>query len=103
MSYYNPLLVEWFANPASLQSHVDDLVAINDLLESIYAGAGDPVADVEGAFASTDTTLVGGVPVDVARVCDWTWMCAPPPHGSDIHPNNAGYAAIAKAFAQALP
>jgi lysophospholipase L1-like esterase len=103
MNYYNPLLVEWFANPASLQSHVDGVVAFNDLLEAIYAAAGDTVADVERAFESTDTTLVGGVPRDVARLCELTWSCAAPPHGPDIHPNDAGYAAIADAFAQALP
>jgi lysophospholipase L1-like esterase len=103
MNYYNPLLVEWFEDPASLQGNVDGVVAFNDLLEAIYAAAGDPIADVEGAFASTDTTPVDGVPVDVARLCDLTWICAPPPHGSDIHPNTAGYAAIARAFTQALP
>jgi lysophospholipase L1-like esterase len=102
MSYYNPTLVEWFGDPGNLQGHVDAVVAINDLLESIFAAAGDPVADVETAFASTDTALVDGVPIDVARVCDWTWLCAPPPHGGDIHPNNAGYAAIARAFQRAM-
>jgi lysophospholipase L1-like esterase len=30
-------------------------------------------------------------------------MCTAAPHGPDLHPNNAGYAAIAQAFAQALP
>lgn len=103
MSYYNPLLADWFSDPTSLQGDVDAVVAINDLLEAIYAAAGDPVADVEGAFESTDTTLVNGVPRDVGRLCALTWSCAAPPHGPDIHPNNAGYAAIAAAFAQALP
>lgn len=103
MSYYNPFLVDWFADPTTLQGHVDAVVAFNDLLEAIYAAAGDPVADVEGAFESTDTTPVNGVPRDVARLCALTWSCAAPPHGPDIHPNNAGYAAIAEAFARALP
>ncbi|HEX7310235.1 MAG TPA: SGNH/GDSL hydrolase family protein [Gaiellaceae bacterium] len=102
MNYYNPGLVEWFANPESLQGHIDAVGAVNDLLEAIYEAAGDPVADVEAAFATTDTTLVDGVPVNVAHVCAWTWMCTPPPHGPDIHPNNSGHAAIARAFAQAL-
>jgi lysophospholipase L1-like esterase len=103
MNYYNPGLVEWFVNPTSLQGHVDGIVAFNDLLEAIYAAAGDPVADVETAFESTNTTLVDGLPVDVARLCAWTWICAAPPHGPDIHPNNAGHAAIARAFERALP
>jgi lysophospholipase L1-like esterase len=61
------------------------------------------LVDVEGAFSSTDTTLVDGIPFDVARVCSWTWVCAPPPHGPDFHPNTDGYAAIAQALADVLP
>src|SRR5262245_35426928 len=92
MNYYNPFLADWFANPSALQDHTDRIVALNDLLEGIYTAAGDPVADVEAAFATTDTTLVQGVPLDVTRVCAWTWICAPSPHGPDIHPNNDGHA-----------
>jgi lysophospholipase L1-like esterase len=102
MNYYNPFLVEWFGDPTTLQANVDAVVAINDVLEAIYAAAGDPVADVERAFDSTDTTLVDGVPRDVGRLCELTWSCAPPPHGPDIHPNNTGYGAIAQSFADAL-
>jgi hypothetical protein len=57
MSYYNPLLVEWFTDPASLQGQIDAIAALNDVLEGQYAAAGDTVADVEGAFSSTDSTL----------------------------------------------
>src|SRR5262245_3367200 len=102
MNYYNPFLADWFTDPAALHDHIDSVVAVNDLLETIYTAAGDPVADVEAAFATTDSTPVDGVPTDVARVCGWTWMCAPPPHGPDIHPNNDGHAAIAQAFADVL-
>jgi hypothetical protein len=63
----------------------------------------DPVADVESAFSVTDTTLVNGTPLDVLRECQWTWICAPPPLGPDIHVNAAGYGVIAQAFAAALP
>jgi hypothetical protein len=60
------------------------------------------VADVAGAFATTDTTLVDGRPVNVTRICAWTWMCAPAPLGPDIHANRAGYAVIARAFRERL-
>jgi lysophospholipase L1-like esterase len=106
MSYYSPTLPSVWAETHDLQAveaRLAGLVAFNDLLGSIYAVAGDPVADVEGAFDSTDTTLVDGVPADVARLCAWTRLCTPPPLGPDLHPNDAGYAAIAAAFARALP
>jgi lysophospholipase L1-like esterase len=102
MNYYSPLLVEWFSNPASLPGHIAGAVAFNNLLEGIYAGFGDPVADVETAFSTTDTTLVGGVPLDVLRICQWTWTCTPPPLGPNIHPNTTGYGVIAHAFENVL-
>jgi lysophospholipase L1-like esterase len=98
MNYYNPFSVEWFSKPDSLQGHVDWIVGFNEFLEAIYAAAGDPVADVENAFSTTDTTPVGGIPLDVLRVCQWTWMCA----AGDYHPNATGYDVIASAFADAL-
>ena len=99
MNYYNPFLVEWFDDPSSLQGHIDDLVGFNDVLEGDYTAAGDPVADVEGAFSSTDTTVQrDGIPLDVDRICSWTWMCVV----GDLHPNAAGYGAIARAFEDAL-
>jgi lysophospholipase L1-like esterase len=99
MSYYNPFLVDWFDNPASLEGHVDGIVDLNNVLEGDYAAAGDRVADVEGAFSTTDTTLQpDGVPLDVERICQWTWMCV----AGDLHPNAAGYGVIALAFEEAL-
>jgi lysophospholipase L1-like esterase len=106
MSYYSPTLPgAWFEthDVQAVHARVALLVAFNDFLEGIYGAAGDPVADVERAFASTDTTVVDGVPVDVLRVCQWTWLCAPPPHGPDIHPNSEGHGVIAHAFADVLP
>lgn len=46
-----------------------------------------PVADVQTAFSTTDSTDtatlpgVGAVPLNVAQICEWTWMCAPSPIG----------------------
>jgi lysophospholipase L1-like esterase len=105
MNYYSPTLPSLWNETHDLQTvqaRVAGLVAFNDLLETIYAAADDPVADVESAFDSTETNLVDGVPADVARLCTWTRLCTPPPLGPDLHPNDTGYAAIAQAFAQAL-
>jgi lysophospholipase L1-like esterase len=44
----------------------------------------------------------GEVPLNVARICAWTWICAPAPLGPDNHPNVDGYAVIARAFAAEL-
>lgn len=76
---------------------------LNGAFASIYGAAGDPVADVAGAFATTDTaptSLVGHgtVPTNVARICQWTWMCAAKPVGPNIHANATGYQMIAGAF-----
>jgi hypothetical protein len=75
------------------------VVQVNDVLGSVYGAARDPVADVETAFSTTDWTLVGGIPLNVLQICQWTWMCTGSP---DLHPNTAGYGVIAQAFLDAL-
>jgi lysophospholipase L1-like esterase len=107
MTYYHPFLPDvWFGthDPAALQAAVDAVIGFNDVLQSLYAAVGDPVADVEAAFSTSDVGDAdsNGVPDDVEQVCEWTWRCAPPPHGPDGHPNTAGYGAIARAFAAVL-
>jgi lysophospholipase L1-like esterase len=108
MTYYHPFLPDvWFGthDPATLQAAVDAIHGFNQFLASLYAAAGDPVADVETAFAIADVGDADGdgVPDDVERACAWTWRCTPPPHGPDIHPNTAGYGVIAHAFEQVIP
>jgi lysophospholipase L1-like esterase len=101
MNYWNPTGPGvWFATQdlALLEADIAGLLGFNDFLEGFFAAVGMPVADVESAFSTTDLTLVGGVPVSVLRVCAWTWICAPPPLGPDIHPNAVGYGVIARAF-----
>jgi hypothetical protein len=78
MNYYDAFLVVWFGDPAALQAEALGAVDFNTMLASLYTAAGDPVADVATAFSTTDFTLVGGIPLDVQRICQWTWMCAPP-------------------------
>jgi hypothetical protein len=40
---------------------------------------------------------VGTVPLAVARICIWTWMCVRG-RTPDIHPATAGYEVIATAY-----
>src|SRR5262249_53307664 len=102
MNFYGVRLVDWFGNPASLPGRIAGVVAFNNFLEGIYAASGEPVADVETAFSTTDTTSVGGIPLDVLGIGQWTWMCAAPPLGPDVHANTTGYGVIAQAFAKIL-
>jgi lysophospholipase L1-like esterase len=106
MSYYGVgLPAIWGATHdlSAVQAYVVQVEAFNGLLEGIYTAAGDPVADVQDAFEVSDTALVDGTPLDVLRECEWTWICAPPPLGPDIHANSDGYGVIAQAFEQQLP
>lgn len=106
MNYYDPFVAPvWFEthSVAAVQAEAAMVASLNDFLEGFYAAAGDPIADVESAFQVLDTTLIGGTPTNVVRACAWTWICAAPPLGPDIHANTAGYGVIAGAFAAAIP
>jgi lysophospholipase L1-like esterase len=112
MTLYNPFLAAWLTGPDgqafAQMSAIQINGPINGLLRGIFVASGAGVADVEGAFSSTDfatqVTLpgLGLVPLNVARICQWTWVCAPPPLGPDNHANADGYGVIAGAFASAL-
>ena len=99
MNYHDPLLAFWFFDPAAAQLSEQMVVQVNGVFGSVYGAAGDLVADVETAFSTTDWTLVNGIPLNVGRICEWTWMCTGSP---DLHPNTAGYGVIAQAFLDAL-
>jgi hypothetical protein len=110
MSYYLPELAQWRHGTlghavAWLSERLS--AAYNGLLVNAYAKAGIGVADVFGAFRTTDfgdqTTVpgVGTVPRNVALICQWTWECAAPPRGPNQHANPAGYQVIATAILKA--
>jgi lysophospholipase L1-like esterase len=112
MTIYDAFLPAWLEGPpgreTARRSVWDAVVPLNARLREIYGAAGLCMADVEGAFATTDFTTevelagVGRVPINVARACEWTWGAAPPPLGPDLHANATGYGAIAEAFAREL-
>jgi lysophospholipase L1-like esterase len=110
MSYYLPALAEWRDGSsgqaiARLSERLE--AGYNELLEHVYAGHSDKVANVFNDFDTGDfgdrVTLpgIGGVPRNVALLCRWTWECAAPPRGPNQHANTAGYGVIARAFLQA--
>ena len=111
MTIYNPFLAAWLLGPegqAFAQLSATYLMGpVNALLRGIYVAAGAGVADIETAFSSNDfATQVdlgfGPIPLNVARICTWTWVCAPAPWGPDNHANVAGYGVIAGAYATVL-
>jgi hypothetical protein len=76
---------------------------VNGALTSIDQKGGFLTADVAGAFDTYDSTQTvtwenQQIPLNVARVCSWTWACQTPPSGPNIHANKNGYEEIAQAF-----
>lgn len=111
MTLYDPVLSGYFNASASVRAlaaaSVTFLKAINGEITAANRAAGYKTADVAGAFRSYDGAIdvsYNGqrVPVNVARVCSWTWACTPPPSGPNIHANKNGYAVIARAFARVI-
>jgi lysophospholipase L1-like esterase len=81
---------------------------LNGALAHVYAADSIPMVDVAAAFKMNQTTPsalggVGTVPLNVAQACRLTWMCRPYPLSPNMHPNDAGYQAIAAAIAAVLP
>ena len=112
MTIYDAFLPMWLQGPLGREmarvSVWDAVVPLNAHFCGIYRAAGLPVADVEGAFSTTDFETqvelagIGQVPINVARACEWTWGAAPPPLGPDFHATAAGYRVIAEAFGRVL-
>ncbi len=111
ISFADPYLAQG-ANGASGRVHAHaSLQAISELdqaLATIYQSQGMAMANVARAFhlhqtSSTTDSSGARVPTNVATVCRLTWMCAAAPYGPNIHPNAAGYEAIADAIIAVLP
>ncbi len=105
MSYYDPFLAAWVLLGTSGQAIARESETLADTLNGLLVGdfGSARTADVAGAFATSNFALkakYGGttVPVNVARVCEWTHMCT----SEDFHADDAGHAQIAKAFEKVL-
>jgi lysophospholipase L1-like esterase len=109
-NYPDPLLALWTAPgvPDNIVMAIADVwTSINDTLEQTYAALGVPVADFEAAFSSSDfgtivhTRVAGDVPINVARVCQWTFACSER-FDHDFHPTTFGYAVMTRVFEETL-
>lgn len=111
MNYYNPYLASWLDGPAgevlAMQS-ADAALFFTNMLETTYQTAGILLADVATAFDSNNFTDMAPppdetLPVAVANICAFTYMCETDPLGPDIHANRAGYRLIADTMEAILP
>ncbi|MDO5629834.1 MAG: GDSL-type esterase/lipase family protein [Mobilicoccus sp.] len=76
---------------------------VNMAVRGAARDAGVRVAYVTEPFddrwtRSVATDEYGILPIRVARICAWTWMC----HRTDIHPNDEGYRVIGDAVLTSL-
>jgi lysophospholipase L1-like esterase len=110
MNYYLPALAIWRSGITGRVAAwaAEKLAAgYNDLLDHAYTAAGARVANVFGAFSTSDfsnqTTVpgLGTVPRNVALICQWTWECTSAPRGPNQHANQTGYGVIARTFLSA--
>jgi lysophospholipase L1-like esterase len=109
MTYYDPELANWLTGTTAGKNLAKASVVLAqgfaNLLSGVYTAFGAKVADVFTAFHttipfSTRVTLpnFGSVPKAVAYICTYTWECAAPPVGPNIHANILGYGIIANTF-----
>ena len=106
LDYYNPFLAAYLLGaPGQLIAKQSAGVAttFNGEIGQAAATIDAPVADVATAFQSDDWTPIsappfGTLPTNVARICEWTWMCTK----QNVHPDDAGYAVMASAVAPYL-
>ena len=106
---YNPYLALYLqgGSYADIALGSNQLIGgINNTIADAARGAKVRLADVAAIFRPTDldtmVTFNGSrVPLAVANTCKYLQMCLPAPQGN-IHPNDAGYTVMAKAFKKAL-
>lgn len=105
MNYYLPALAEWrngLSGHAVAWTAEKLAAAFNALLGRVYTKHGIRVANVFGAFQTSDFDDHGqALPRNVTLLCRWTWECAVPPRGPNQHANQAGYQVIARTFLRA--
>ncbi len=110
VGHYDPYLGDYFrgsGGQAFAMASLDVMERLDATLRADYGAARVPIADVASAFELSDRQHVRWsglptVPTDVARTCALTWMCNRPPLGHNLHPDDAGYRAIASAIAAAV-
>jgi lysophospholipase L1-like esterase len=107
---YDPYLALYLQGPDYRELAlltVDLTRQVSTKIETFGAKQKFKLADIFTAFKTTQvtqTTTVNGnpMPVAVAQICAYTFMCRPAPVGPNIHPTDAGYAAMATTAGKVL-
>ncbi len=110
MTYYDPFLAFYLkggSNQTIAKASVPLANQFNGSISSGYRGRKIKVVDVAKPFETSNTAMTtlapfGSIPTNVARICQYTWMCTPAPVGPNIHANKAGYKLIARTFAKRI-
>lgn len=108
MTYYDPYLADWLEGPSGqseAKQSVKLLKQLNGVLTAAYAADDVTIASAFKTFDTTDFADQSSwdgqtVPLNVANICSWTYMCTG--SGPTIHCNDDGYAQLADAFEKAL-
>lgn len=110
--YPDPYLQFYLRGPdqaAIAQASLGIQAGLTDALKESYGTAGWKFVSVDELFGTaipfdqtTNLDPYGQIPIAVANICEYTWMCAPAPQGPNIHPDRAGYALYAAANISAL-
>ncbi len=108
LSHYDPFAAATVAHVGGFgYAHHSDgaIYQLNEVADEVFAQNGLRVANVASVFHVTSATgrHARATTSRVDSVCDLTWMCQPAPLGPNLHPNAAGYAAIAGAIEAVLP
>ena len=110
LTYGDPYLGRYLTTPdqrADALASAAAMAKLDDVLSAAYRAAHVVVAPVAATLRLRDrvTTVVRGgrpVPVNVAVACATTFECRAAPWGPDDHPNDRGYALIARTVVAAL-
>ncbi len=108
LSHYDPFAAATIAHVGGFgYAHHSDgaIYQLNQVADEVFTQNGLRVANVAAVFHVTPATgrRARATTRRVDSVCDLTWMCQPAPLGPNLHPNAAGYAAIAGAIEAVLP
>jgi hypothetical protein len=112
MNYFDPFLAYWTGGALGRSVAEESVTIIGEVNAAITAGYATksiPVADVSGAFQTTDLsqkvkTSFGRVPVAVANACQWLdFTCAKNEPGFAEDTNPAGALVVAGAFEKEIP